>query len=71
LKHSGSVIRLHHSVASAVSSISLGLGKSISEVPVRWNDSPGTKVRFLRDLVGMLWDLVTLRWRAVQNQFPS
>jgi len=46
----------------------LGGGKVV-EVPVRWNDSPGTKVRFLRDSVGMFWDLVALRWRALRGHY--
>ena len=45
------------------------LGGKVVEVPVRWNDNPGTKVRFLRDSVGMFWDLVALRWRALRGKY--
>jgi len=41
------------------------LGGKISEVPVRWNDNPATKVHFLRDSTRMFFDLVALRWRCV------
>ena len=43
----------------------------VVEVPVRWNDSPATKVRFLRDAVRMFLDLVALRWRAATGQYRS
>lgn len=39
-------------------------GGRIIEVPVRWNNDPATKVRFLRDSGLMFWELVRLRWRA-------
>jgi len=39
------------------------LGGKVVEVPVRWNDNPATKVRFLRDSTRMALDLVALRWR--------
>jgi hypothetical protein len=45
------------------------LGGRVVEVPVRWNDNPATKVRFLRDSVGMFWDLVALRWRALRGLY--
>ncbi|MFB3922468.1 MAG: dolichyl-phosphate beta-glucosyltransferase [Terriglobia bacterium] len=45
------------------------LGGKIVEVPVRWNDSPATKVRFLRDATRMFLDLVAIRWRAVTGQY--
>jgi glycosyltransferase involved in cell wall biosynthesis len=37
------------------------LGGRVVEVPVRWNDSPATKVRFLRDAVRMFLDLLARR----------
>lgn len=43
------------------------LGGRIIEVPVRWNNDPATKVRFLRDSSVMFWDLVRLRWRHGKN----
>lgn len=42
-------------------------GGRIIEVPVRWNNDPATKVRFLRDSSVMFWDLVRLRWRHGKN----
>jgi glycosyltransferase involved in cell wall biosynthesis len=47
------------------------LGGKVIEVPVRWNDSPATKVRFLRDALRMCLDLVALRWRAATGQYRS
>lgn len=44
------------------------LGYSIVEVPIRWMHQEGSKVRFLRDGLRMLRDLVWLRltaWRGV------
>lgn len=38
-------------------------GGRVVEVPVRWNDDPATKVRFLRDSTRMFLDLIALRWR--------
>jgi hypothetical protein len=41
----------------------------VVEVPVRWNHSPATKVRYLRDSLRMTLDLVVLRWRAFTGQY--
>lgn len=46
-------------------------GGKVVEVPVRWNDNPATKVRFLRDASRMLLDLVRLRWRAWTGKYPA
>jgi len=46
-------------------------GGRIVEVPVRWNDSPATKVRFLHDSTRMFLDLVALRWRALTGKYPT
>jgi len=43
-------------------------GGRVVEVPVRWNDNPATKVRFLRDSTLMFLDLIALRWRARGGQ---
>jgi glycosyltransferase involved in cell wall biosynthesis len=43
-------------------------GKGV-EVPVRWNDNPASKVRFLRDATRMFADLVAIRWRALTGQY--
>jgi dolichyl-phosphate beta-glucosyltransferase len=44
-------------------------GGKIVEVPVRWNDNPATKVRFLRDSTRMFLDLIALRWRALKGKY--
>lgn len=45
------------------------LGGKVVEVPVRWNDNPATKVRFLHDATRMVLDLVALRWRALRGNY--
>ena len=45
------------------------IGGRIVEVPVRWNDNPATKVRFLRDALRMLLDLIVLRWRTLTGKY--
>ncbi len=47
------------------------LGGKVVEVPVRWNDNPATKVRFLRDASRMFLDLAALRWRAWSGKYPK
>jgi glycosyltransferase involved in cell wall biosynthesis len=47
------------------------LGGKVVEVPVRWNDNPASKVRFLRDATRMLLDLVALRWRALTGRYRA
>ena len=44
-------------------------GGRIVEVPVRWNNNPATKVRFLRDSTRMLLDLVAIRRRAFMGKY--
>ncbi|MGH9352832.1 MAG: dolichyl-phosphate beta-glucosyltransferase [Terriglobia bacterium] len=44
-------------------------GGKILEVPVRWNNDPATKVRFLRDSARMLLELAVLRWRALTGKY--
>lgn len=44
-------------------------GGKVAEVPVRWDDNPATKVRFLRDATRMFLDLVALRWRAATGKY--
>ncbi len=41
----------------------------IVEIPVRWDNSPVTKVRFLRDSLLMLLDLLRLRWNRWQGRY--
>lgn len=45
------------------------LGGKITEVPVRWNNDPNTKVRFLRDSLRMLGELAAIRWRAARGEY--
>ncbi len=47
------------------------LGGKLAEVPVRWDDNPATKVRFLRDATRMMLDLVALRWRASTGRYHA
>lgn len=44
-------------------------GGKIIEVPVRWNNDPATKVRFLRDSTKMFAGLAALRWRALTGKY--
>jgi dolichyl-phosphate beta-glucosyltransferase len=46
-------------------------GGKIAEVPVRWNNNPATKVRFLRDSVEMVLDLITIRWRSLTGTYSE
>jgi dolichyl-phosphate beta-glucosyltransferase len=36
-------------------------GLRIREIPVRWNHSEGSKVRFFQDSLGMLREVISLR----------
>jgi glycosyltransferase involved in cell wall biosynthesis len=45
------------------------MGGKIVEVPVRWSNSPGSKVRFVTDSARMLMDLARLRWRIWQGGY--
>ena len=38
-------------------------------MPVRWNDNPATKVRFLRDSAEMVLDLIGIRWRSLTGTY--
>jgi glycosyltransferase involved in cell wall biosynthesis len=44
-------------------------GGRVVEVPVRWNDNPATRVRFLRDSTRMFLDLIAIRWRAFMGKY--
>jgi dolichyl-phosphate beta-glucosyltransferase len=46
-------------------------GGRIVEVPVRWNDNPATKVRFLRDSAEMFLDLIAIRWRSLTGTYSE
>jgi glycosyltransferase involved in cell wall biosynthesis len=47
------------------------IGGRVVEVPVRWNDNPATKVRFLRDSTRMFLDLIAIRWRAFTGKYNA
>ena len=44
-------------------------GHAIEEVPVRWEDRPGTKVRLLRDSVASLVGLARIRLNAATGRY--
>ena len=44
-------------------------GLEIREVPVVWRNDESTKVRFLRDGVGMFLDLFKIRWRWITGGY--
>ena len=44
-------------------------GGRVLEVPVRWDNHPATKVRFLRDSTEMFLDLIAIRWRALTGKY--
>ena len=46
-----------------VLSLAEGMGMRIIELPVRWRDRPGSKVRLVRDSTQMLGELVGAAWR--------
>jgi glycosyltransferase involved in cell wall biosynthesis len=46
-------------------------GGKVLEVPVRWNDNPATRVRFLRDSTRMFLDLIALRCRAWRGKYSA
>jgi dolichyl-phosphate beta-glucosyltransferase len=43
-------------------------GMAIAEVPVIWVNSPESKVRFVRDAVQTLWDVLRIRWLHRKGQ---
>jgi dolichyl-phosphate beta-glucosyltransferase len=44
-------------------------GYRIAEVPVNWSDQPGSKVRVIRDGLGMLRDLAVIRRNDVRGRY--
>ena len=44
-------------------------GLKIREVPVRWSHAEGSKIRFLRDGIGMFLDLVRIRWNYMVGKY--
>jgi dolichyl-phosphate beta-glucosyltransferase len=47
------------------------LGYALSEVPVRWEDRAGTKVRLMRDVFGSLWGLLRIRSNSALGVYRS
>lgn len=45
-------------------------GLRIAEIPVRWSHDPDTKVRVLRDGLGMVVDLLRIRSNALRGRYP-
>lgn len=46
-------------------------GLAIRELPVRWTDSPGSKVRIFRDSSRMLLDVIRVRLGYVAGKYPG
>jgi dolichyl-phosphate beta-glucosyltransferase len=45
-------------------------GLSAAEIPVRWANSPATKVSMLRDSLQMFADIFIIRWNALSGRYP-
>jgi dolichyl-phosphate beta-glucosyltransferase len=45
-------------------------GLHVTEIPVRWAHSPGTKVSMLRDSLQMFADVFIIRWNALAGRYP-
>jgi len=45
-------------------------GFRIREVQVSWSDSPGSRVRVLRDSARMFLDLLVIRWNDLKGRYP-
>jgi dolichyl-phosphate beta-glucosyltransferase len=43
------------------------MGFGVRELPVRWVNSPESKVRLVRDSIGMLWDTLRVRRRVART----
>lgn len=44
-------------------------GLSVKEVPVRWINSPQSRVHIVRDSSRMLWDILKVRWRYLTGGY--
>lgn len=47
------------------------LGYRAVEVPVRWDNSEGTKIRMIRDSLRMFTDLLRIRWYDLQGKYKG
>jgi glycosyltransferase involved in cell wall biosynthesis len=45
-------------------------GLRVAEIPVRWSHDSATKVNVVADGMGMLLDLLVIRWNAVRGFYP-
>lgn len=45
------------------------LGYHLTEVPVRWRDRPGTKVKLLRDVLRSLQGIARIRWNDALGRY--
>ena len=45
-------------------------GLSAAEIPVRWANSPATKVSMWRDSIQMFLDVFIIRWNALTGRYP-
>ncbi|MGH8020896.1 MAG: dolichyl-phosphate beta-glucosyltransferase [Opitutaceae bacterium] len=43
------------------------LGFVVRDLPVRWANSPESKVRIVRDSLHMLWDVLRIRWKVSRS----
>src|SRR6266705_1400999 len=41
------------------------------EIPVRWANSPATRVSLLRDSLQMFLDILVIRWNALRGRYPG
>jgi len=46
-------------------------GYSIREIPVRWINSPQSRVRIMRDSSRMIWDLLRIRWLDLNGAYEE
>lgn len=51
--------------------IARGLGYRVAEVPVRWIDSPDTRVSAVRDSIRMFADLFKIRWNGIRGRYRA
>ena len=41
------------------------------EIPVRWANSPATRVSMFRDSLQMFLDILVIRWNALRGRYPG
>ncbi len=45
-------------------------GLRVAEVPVRWSHDPATKVNVFADGIRMFFELLVIRWNAINGRYP-